>query len=148
MMKYFESFKLGKIYQLREYRVSEAEILEFANKYDPQSYHTDPLAAAESPFGSLIASGWHTAAIFMRMQCDSFLNQSHCLGSPGIDQLRWIAPGRPGDSLHGENKITQLRQSKSKPDRGIVQSAVSIYNQKSERVMSLETTAFFLKQPT
>jgi acyl dehydratase len=146
-MNYFEDFQLNEIYQLKEYRVSEEEILEFANKYDPQSYHIDPVAAAKSPFGSLIASGWHTAAIFMRMQCDSFLNQSHCLGSPGVDHLRWIAPVRPGDCLHGENKIIQLRQSKSKPDRGIVQSAVSIYNHNNALVMSLETTAFFLKQP-
>jgi acyl dehydratase len=146
-MNYFESFKLGEIYILKEYKVCEAEILEFAKKYDPQSYHTDPVAAAELPFGSLIASGWHTAAIFMRMQCDSFLNQSHCLGSPGVDKLRWTAPVRPGDSLHGENKIIQLRQSQSKPDRGIVQSAVSIYNHNNALVMSLETTAFFLKRP-
>ena len=146
-MNYFESFKLDEIYQLKDYKVSEAEILEFANKYDPQSYHTDPIAAAESPFGSLIASGWHTAAIFMRMQCDSFLNQSHCLGSPGIDKLRWIAPVHPGDSLHGENKIIQLRQSESKPDRGIVKSDVSIYNHSNELVMTLETTAFFLRRP-
>jgi acyl dehydratase len=104
-MNYFESFKLGEIYILKEYKVCEAEILEFAKKYDPQSYHTDPVAAAELPFGSLIASGWHTAAIFMRMQCDSFLNQSHCLGSPGVDKLRWTAPVRPGDSLHGEKKL-------------------------------------------
>jgi|TARA_B110000503_G_scaffold62318_1_gene98734 acyl dehydratase len=146
-MNYFESFKLGEIYKLNEYKVAEVEMLEFATKYDPQSYHTDPTAAAQSPFGSLIASGWHTAAIFMRMQCDSFLSQSHCLGSPGVDQLRWIAPVRPGDSLHGENKIVQLRPSRSKPDRGIVQSAVTIYNQKNDLVMTLETTAFFLKRP-
>ena len=147
MMNYFENFKLGEVFKLNEYLVSELEILEFANQYDPQSYHTDPVAAAQSPFGSLIASGWHTAAIFMRMQCDSFLNQSHCLGSPGVDHLRWIVPVRPGDSLHGESKIIQLRPSKSKPDRGIVQSAVSIYNQKSDLVMTLDTTAFFLKRP-
>jgi acyl dehydratase len=146
-MNYFDDFKLGEIFQLNEYKVSEAEIVEFASKYDPQSYHIDPVAAAQSPFGSLIASGWHTAAIFMRMQCDSFLSQSHCVGSPGVDQLRWITPVRPGDRLHGENEIIQLRQSKSKPDRGIVQSAVSIYNQDNELVMYLETTAFFLKQP-
>jgi len=146
-MNYFDDFKLGEIFQLNEHKVSEAEIVEFASKYDPQSYHIDPVAAAQSPFGSLIASGWHTAAIFMRMKCDSFLSQSHCVGSPGVDQLRWITPVRPGDRLHGENEIIQLRQSKSKPDRGIVQSAVSIYNQDNELVMSLETTAFFLKQP-
>lgn len=139
----FEDLSAGTEFSLGPYLVSREEILEFATRYDPQRIHTDPDFAATTEMGGLIASGWHTGAIFMRMQCDSFLLHSTSIVSPGTDQMRWHRPVRPGDTLNGSNRITRSRQSKSRPDRGIVYCAVRIWNQNEETVMTLKTRNFF-----
>lgn len=145
-MKTFEDFCCGEVIPLRAYQVTESEMIDFATRYDPQDYHTDPVRALETPFGGLIASGWLTTAIFMRMQCDSFMTDSSCVGSPGVDEIRWLHPVRPGDVLTGTNEVTQTIPSRSRPDRGAVYSSVEIINQDATVVMTLRTTAIYLRR--
>lgn len=139
----FEDFREGVTIALAPYRVSEAEIVAFARQYDPQSFHVDPEAARHSIFGGLVASGWMTTAVFMRMQYDSFIAHSTCLGSPGVDEIRWLVPVRPGDELRGSCRVTEARPSRSKPDRGAVFYACQIENQAGEVVMTLQSRALF-----
>ena len=105
MTKYFEDFLVGDVIDLGSVEVTEAAIIEFAREFDPQPFHIDPEAALETPFGGLIASGWHTCALFMRLMCDGMLNDSSSQGSSGMEELRWLKPVRPGDTfdraLHG-----------------------------------------------
>tara|TARA_R110002110_G_scaffold413729_1_gene641618 strand:- start:108205 stop:108648 length:444 start_codon:yes stop_codon:yes gene_type:complete len=143
-MRSFEDFSVGEIIALRNYEVTQDEMIEFAQRYDPQLYHTDPIEAQKSPFGSLIASGWLTTAIFMRMQCDSFMSDSSCVGSPGVDEIRWLNPVRAGDILHGVNEVVKVAPSRSRPDRGTVYSQVTISNQHDTHVMTLTTRAIYL----
>jgi acyl dehydratase len=143
-MRAFEDFSCGQVIELREYEVSQKQMIEFAKIYDPQQFHTDPSAAARSPYGGLIASGWLTTAIFMRMQCDSFMADSTCIGSPGVDEIRWLKPVRPGDRLRGTNEVVAVKPSRSKPDRGVVFSKVEIYNQDDVLVMTLSTRVIYL----
>ncbi len=146
-MLYFEDFPKGRSYPLSEYTITQQRMIAFASEYDPQYYHTDPEAATQSVFGGLIGSGWMTTAIFMRMQCDSFLSDSACLGSPGVDKIRWLQPTRPGDTLHGTNDVVDATPSRSKPDRGSVIADVTLFNQHDEVVMTLTTRAIFRKRP-
>lgn len=143
-MMTFEDFSCGRAIPLGEYRLGEDEIMEFARRYDPQYFHTDPEAAAHSVFGGLIASGWLTTAIFMRLQCDAFMIDSSCIGSPGVDEIRWLHPVRPGDVLRGHLEVISATPSRSKPDRGSVISRGELYNQHDTKVMSLITRAIFL----
>jgi acyl dehydratase len=136
--RWFEDFVPGAIYEFGEVRVSEAEIIDFARRFDPQPIHTDPQAAAENIFGGLIASGWHTAGLMMRMLVDGFLSKHASLGSPGIDELRWTRPVRPGDVLHLRVSVLEATRSRSKPDRGIVRTLIEVLNQRGEVVMSLK----------
>ncbi len=146
-MKYFEDFAVGETISFREYLVTEEEILDFARRFDPQAFHADPEAAKRSHVGGLIASGWHTGAIFMRLQCDAFLTQSASLVSPGVDELRWLAPVRPGDTLSGSAEVIECRASRSKPDRGIVRARGELHNQAGISVFSVCTTGFFARRP-
>jgi acyl dehydratase len=139
----FEDFRVGESLALGPREVTEEEILAFARVYDPQPFHTDPVAARSSMFGGLVASGWMTTAIFMRMQCDSFLLASTCLGSPGVEEIRWLLPVRPGDVLSGEAQVTECRPSRSRPDRGVVFFACRIQNQQGELVMTLRSCVLF-----
>jgi acyl dehydratase len=145
-MMALEDFTRGLVIPLAEYEVTEEEIIEFARRYDPQYFHIDPVAAADSPFGGLIASGWMTTAIFMRMQCDSFILDSTCVGSPGMDEIRWLAPVRPGDRLSGNNRVVDVKPSQSRPDRGTVYSNIEIYNQHGTLVMSLSSRVIYLSR--
>lgn len=140
----FSSFKAGQLIQLGQYRVAAAEIIEFASRYDPQPMHTDPVAAAASPMGELIASGWHSCAIAMRLLCDAFVTDSTSVASPGVDNIRWLAPVRPDDILSGSCTILQTRLSRSKPDRGAVVVEVNIHRQDAVDVLQMTTTAFYL----
>lgn len=144
--KALEDFREGECIPLPEYTVTEEEIIDFARRYDPQYFHTDPEAARESQFGGLIASGWMTTAVFMRMQCEAFILNSTCMGAPGVDEICWLKPVRPGDVLGGEVRVTEVRPSRSKPDRGIVFTDASVRNQSGEEVMTLRSRAFFQRR--
>lgn len=135
--RYFEDYPLGATMEYGPVSVSEAEIIAFARQFDPQSIHTDPEAAASGPFGGLIASGWHTAGLMMRVLVQHFLSPVASIASPGIDELRWRAPVRPGDQLRIRARITEAQISRSKPDRGMIRSAIEIVNQHDTVVMSL-----------
>jgi acyl dehydratase len=143
---YWEDFTVGRTIDLGSREVSRAEVLEFANRYDPQSFHVDEAAAEASIYGGLIASGWHTAAMVMRLMCDGYLLRSASLGSPGIDNLRWLKPVRPGDTLRARMTVLESRPSSSKPDRGTVKSSWEVFNQRGELVMSMEGFGMFRRR--
>ena len=128
----------GLIVEYGTVYISEAEIIDFATRFDPQYFHVDLEAARGSPFGGLIASGWHTGAVMMRLFSDHYLSKVASLGSPGIDEVRWTRPVRPGDSLSVRISVLETKRSHSKPDRGLVRSAVEVLNQNRECVMSLK----------
>ncbi len=132
--RWFEDYEAGEVIEFGEYRVSEEEIIDFAKRYDPQSFHIDPEAAKESAYGGLIASGWHTGSIMMRMLVDGFISEVASMGSPGLDELRWLAPVRPGDTLRSRIRIIETRRSASKPDRGLVRLEQETLNQRDEVV--------------
>jgi acyl dehydratase len=134
--RYFEDYHVGMVSEFGEVTVTADEIVEFARRYDPQSMHTDPAAAARGPFGGLIASGWHTAALVMRLVVAHYLSKVATLPSPGIDELRWVRPVRPGDRLRVRSTVTEANRSRSKPDRGMVRSLVEVLNQDDEVVMT------------
>lgn len=136
--RYFEDYVPGVSVRLGSEQVSEEEeVLRFAREFDPQLIHTDPEAAEDGPFGGLIASGWHTTALMMRVFATSFLNEAACLASPGVDELRWLRPVRPGDVLTVQFTILDARLSRSKPDRGIVRTQIEMFNQREEPVLSM-----------
>ena len=139
-MRYFEDLNAGEVFELGTVAVTEAEILEFAERYDPQPFHVDREAAERSIYGGLIASGWHTCALFMRLLATGFLNDTASLGSPGVEEIRWPAPVRPGDDLAGRLEIVSTRPSRSRPDRGIVTSRGILTNQDDTTVLSLAAT--------
>ena len=136
--RYFEDYVPGSVFEYGSITLSQDEIVEFAKRFDPQFIHTDPLAAAQGPFGGLIASGWHTAAVMMRLFVDHYLSHVASMASPGIDELRWVRPVRPGDSLSIRVSIIEASRSRSKPDRGMVRSLIEVLNQDREVVMSLK----------
>ena len=139
----FEDFAPGLEIDLGSYPVHMSEMIEFAKKYDPQPFHTDASAASTSHVGELIASGWFTMSIFMRLQCDGLLNKSSIIVSPGVDNIRWLKPVFAGDVLSAISRVSGARLSQSKPDRGIVTSDVVIDNQQSQTVATLTTLALF-----
>ncbi len=136
--RYFEDYPPGAVFTAGAITVGEAEIVAFARNYDPQAMHTDPAAAAIGQFGGLIASGWHTASLMMRMFADNFLSPASSIASPGIDELRWLKPVRPGDTLSLRVTILEARPSRSRPEQGIVRSLVEVLNQTEEPVMTLK----------
>ena len=129
MTKYFEDFVVGEVVELGEVEVTEAAIIEFAQQYDPQPFHVDLDAAEASPFGGLIASGWHTCAMFMRLLCDGLILDSSSQGASGIEELRWLAPVRPGDTLRGRFTVVEAHRSSTKPNRGTVTFLSEMINQ-------------------
>jgi acyl dehydratase len=128
-------------------RVDEAELIEFARRYDPQPFHIDADAAAKGAFGGLIASGWHTGSLMMRLLVEHYLSPVSGLGSPGLDEVRWLAPVRPGDTLSARVTILETRRSQSKPDRGLVRAKMEVLNQRREVVMSMKALNFTLCRP-
>lgn len=134
--RYLEDYREGRVYRFGEESVDAEEIVEFARRYDPQSIHTDPEAAADGPFGGLIASGWQTAALMMRLFADNYLTAVASLASPGIDELRWVRPLRPGDRLTLICETTGVRPSRSKPDRGVLTTDVTLINQDGDPVLT------------
>ena len=140
---YFEDFQVGQVYELGSYTVSEEQILTFAREFDPQPFHVDRALAAESIYGGIIASGLHTASIFMRLLYDGLLCRSASMGSPGQDELRWLRPVRPGDTLTARGTVEELIPSKSKPDRGLVRKSYEVLNQHGEKVMTMRGLGMF-----
>jgi acyl dehydratase len=145
-VRYFEDFAVGDVTQLGTVDVSEAEIVEFAERFDPQPFHVDPEAAKDGPFGGLVASGWHTAALFMGMFVRTILLDSASMGSPGIEELRWTAPVRPGDTLTARVTVTDTQPSSTNPKRGTVFTTSEVFNQKGELVMTMKARGFFQRQ--
>lgn len=135
--RYFEHFQIGDVFELGAIGVTEAEIIAFAQQFDPQPFHVDPARARESVFGGIIASGWHTTALWMRLLVDGFLHETISLGSPGVDEVRWLQPVRPGDTLRGRLTILESRPSTSRPEMGIVRSRSEMLNQRDELVMTI-----------
>jgi acyl dehydratase len=141
-MLYLEDFEPGSVHAAGSVQLSEAEILEFAGRYDPQPFHVDPEAAAASIYGGLIASGWQTVAVTMRLLVDNVFNEAASMGSPGVDEIRWPRPVRPGDTLSPRVTVLDTRVSRSRPDRGILRFQVDVENQDGETVMRMTGAAF------
>lgn len=133
---YFEDFYVGRRFVSRGVTMTESEILDFALKFDPQPFHIDAVAAAKSPYGGLIASGFHTMAAAFRMVVQQNVFTACSMGSPGMDELRWLKPVYPGDTLHVEFEVASADPSKSRPDRGRIRMAYTVKNQKDEAVMT------------
>ncbi len=136
--RWFEDYVPGSVGVFGGIAISEDEIVDFARHYDPQAIHADPMAALAGPFGGLIASGWHTIALVMRVLVDHYLSHVAALVSPGIDELRWLAPVRPGDTLTVRVTVAEAAPSRSKPDRGLVKSYVEALNQRGEIVLTMK----------
>ena len=143
---YWEDFKVGERTVLGTKTFTEDEIIGFAKQFDPQVFHVDKELAKQSYFGGIIASGWHTCAIAMRLMCDAYLNESASIGSPGVENIRWLKPVRPSDTLRMERVILESRPSSSKPDIGIVKSRWEAFNQHNEMVMSMEGISMFKRR--
>ena len=137
-MQYFEDLEVGTKASFGHYEVTREEVIAFASSYDPQPFHLDDEAAAQTYFGRLSASGWHTCSMTMRMMVEHFSSEETAsLGSPGIDELRWIKPVYPGDTLRVESELIEKRQSKSKPHMGFTKTRQTTFNQHDEPVMSM-----------
>ncbi|HXZ02714.1 MAG TPA: MaoC family dehydratase [Stellaceae bacterium] len=148
-LRYFEDFRVGEVLALGSRQISEAEIIAFAREFDPQPFHVDPERARASVFGGLVASGWHTCALYMRLLVDAFVNTvAQSMGSPGIDKIEWLKPVRPGDTLTGRLTILELIPSKSRPDRGTIKSVGEMLNQRGEVVMAIRNIGFFGRRPS
>ena len=146
-MLYFEDFPPGDVRESPSRAVTHDEIVAFARQFDPQPFHTDDEAARRTFYGGLLASGWHTTAILMRLLWETFLKDAASLGSPGVDEVRWLKPVRPGDTLRARFTVTEARASQSRPDRGIVRSFSEVFNQHGEVVMTLRGLGLFSRWP-
>ena len=145
-MRYWEDFRVGDVREVGSVTVSEDEIVEFAQRYDPQPFHIDPEAAKASPYGGLIASGWHTTALYVAMFVRAILLGSASLGSPGVGEIRWTAPVRPGDTLTGRSTITDVQPSANEPGRGTVYTSNEVFNQDGVLVMTMQARGFFARR--
>lgn len=143
---FFEDFNVGETVEIGRHAMTEAAILEFGRQYDPQPFHTDPERARASIYGGLIASGWQTCSIVMRVMCDAYLSEAASMGSPGMEEIRWLKPVRPGDVLVVMRTIEEARPT-SKADRGLVLSRWDVYNQRDEHVMMMRGYGLFGRKP-
>jgi acyl dehydratase len=146
-MLYWEDFTPGQTDEIGRHTFTEQEMIEFARQFDPQPFHTDPEAAKQSFFGGLIASGWHTCAIAMRLMVQKYIGQAASAGSPGVDNIRWRAPVRPGETITYRRVILAARPSESKPDLGLLQTRTEALNQRGEIVMTMEGWGLFRRAP-
>lgn len=144
---HFEDFAPGQTWEVDGPVVTREEIIEFATRFDPQYFHVDERAAQRSPFGGLIASGWHTVSICMRLICDAYLLRAASLGSPGVDEVRWLKPVRPGDRLRLKMTVLETKPSRSRPDRGTVLHRWEMFNQHGETVMRMHGYGMFARRP-
>ena len=143
---YWEDLPVGATIELGSLTVSREEVIEFASKYDPQPFHLDDAAAAESIFGRLAASGWHTCAMVMGLMARNFLLQSSSLGSPGLEKLKWLRPVYPGDTLTVRQRIVESRPMASRPDVGLVRSVWEAFNQDGEQVLMMDGYGMFRRR--
>lgn len=145
--RYFEDYCPGEVFEFGDRLVTREEIVEFAQRYDPQSFHLDESAAKESIYGGLIASGWMTCGILMRLLVEHFISPVSGMGSPGIDELRWLKPVRPGDRLRARVSVVDKRRSRSRPDRGIVHFHQEAINQHDDVVLSMRGMGIYKCRP-
>jgi len=134
--RFFEDYLAGEVHEFGSYTMTESEMIAFAGQWDPQSFHTDPEAARDSMFGGLIASGWHTGCVMMRLLAQNWISRRASLGSPGVDEIRWLLPVRPGDELRIRITVESVRRSVSKPDRGVIYQKTEMLNQDDVVVMT------------
>ena len=146
-MMWWEDFAVGSASELGRHTFSAEEILAFGRQFDPQPYHSDAAAAKASPFGGLIASGWHVCAAGMRMLTEQILGRTHTLGSPGVENVRWLKPVRAGDTIRYSRVVLESRASASRPDVGLVKSRWEAINQDGELVMTMEGWGMFGRRP-
>ena len=144
-MRYWEDFSVGDVDEFGPVTVTAEEIVEFARRYDPQPFHIDAEAAAAGPFGGLAASGWHTTVLFMGMFVRSVLLDSASLGSPGVEEIRWKAPVRPGDTLSGRSTVTAVEPSSKHAHRGTVFTTNEVVNQDGVVVLTLKARGYFAR---
>jgi acyl dehydratase len=145
-VRYFEDFKVGDVVESAACTITKEEILAFAREFDPQPFHTDEAAARETMYGGLIASGWHSGSLMMRLFYDSLIRDAASMGSPGLDELRWVKPVRPGDTLRMRSTVLEVIPSRSRPDRGLVRTLCELCNQDGEVVMSIKPINFFRRR--
>jgi acyl dehydratase len=147
-MQYWEDIEVGSKASFGRYEVTRKEVIEFASKYDPQPFHLSDEAAAQTYFGRLSASGWHTCAMMMRMVVENLeKNKQAGLGSPGIDELRWLKPVYPGDTLRIESEILEKKASESRPEMGSFKTKSTIFNQHDEPVMTVKSIGLIRRRP-
>jgi acyl dehydratase len=146
-MRYFEDFKPGEVIELGSRTITKEAIVAFATEFDPQVFHVDEEAAKRTIYGGLLASGWHTGSLLMRLLYEGLLKGTVSLGSPGIDELRWLRPVRPGDTLSARMTVTESIPSRSKPDRGIIRSVLEMRNQHGEVVLTLRGMSLLGRRP-
>ena len=146
-MRYFEDFPVGEVFVFGDTLVTEEDIVAFAQAWDPQPFHLGVEAAKQSPVGELIASGWHTGCLAMRMICDAYLLDSAGEGAPGVDELRWLAPVRPGDRLSVRRTTLAARVSRSRPSIGIVEFEFQVLNQTGQPALSMKSASFLRRRP-
>ncbi|SNS75572.1 Acyl dehydratase [Noviherbaspirillum humi] len=144
---YFEDFTPGRTIHVGTRLVEEQEIIDFARQFDPQPFHVDKAAGEQSIYGGLIASGWHTCGMMMRMMVDGFMREAASLGSPGVDEIRWLKPVRAGDTLSVTTTVLDARPSASKPDRGVVHTMWEAKNQHGETVTTVKGMGMFMRRP-
>ncbi len=145
-VRHLEDYRVGEVLETAPYLVTEEEIVAFARQYDPQGMHIDPELAAAGPFGGIIASGWQTAAIGMRAMVEHFISPEHALGSPGMDEVRWLAPVRPGDELRTVITVEDVTPSATKPRRGSVHTRIEMLNQDGELVLRMRGRGIYLRR--
>lgn len=144
---YWEDFPIGSVTEYGGVTLSKEDIVRFAKEFDPQPFHIDEEAAKHSQFGGLIASGWHTCSLMMQRYAVDYLSPASSLASPGMDELRWLQPVRPGDALAVRVTIESARASDSKPDRGVVRSLIEVLNQRGEPVMTMRAVNMIARRP-
>ena len=144
---WFEDFRVGDVSEFGDHLVTEDAVLDFARRWDPQPFHVDRDAAAASPYGGLIASGWHTGAAMMRMLVDEYFPQGGSLGSPGIDELRWLRPVRPGDRLRLRVTVLEARRSNSRPEMGLVRSLTEVLTGDGVPEMTMRSLVMYRTRP-